>query len=168
MKKVSILGITFLTTIAFSMVMLFTACDDDPCKDVTCLNGGTCVSGTCNCAAGYEGTDCSTKTQDRYVGSYSAIDVCSSGTYNYNATVTASSTDLTKVLMTNFGGFGSSVVVNATVDGSSFTVPSQTFGSVSISGSGTLASDGLTINVTYTANDTGGGSDQCSGTWDKQ
>ena len=148
--------------------MLFNACDDDPCKDVICQNNGTCVSGTCNCADGYEGTNCETKTQDRYTGSYSAIDVCTSGNYNYNATVSASSTDVTKVLMTNFGGFGSSVVVNATVSGSSFTIPSQVFGAVTISGSGTLSSDNLTINVSYTANDTGGGSDVCQGSWDKQ
>jgi hypothetical protein len=168
MKKVSILGLSFLSAIAFSMVILFNACSSDPCKDVTCLNGGTCVSGTCNCANGYEGTNCDTKTQDRYAGSYSAVDVCTSGNYSYNATVAPSSTDITKILMTNFGGFGSSVVVSGTVAGSSFTVPSQSFGAVTISGNGTLASDNLTINVSYTANDTGGNSDVCQGTWAKQ
>lgn len=31
----------------------------DPCKDVTCLNGGNCVDGTCVCAEGYSGVNCS-------------------------------------------------------------------------------------------------------------
>jgi hypothetical protein len=144
--------------------MLFNACESDPCKDVTCLNGAF-GSGTCNCASGYEGAVVVYKTIHRLL---LAIDVCTSGNYNYNATVSASSTEITKILMTNFGGFGSSVVVNATVSGSSFTIPSQVFGAVTISGSGTLSSDNLTINVSYTANDTGGGSDVCQGTWDKQ
>lgn len=30
----------------------------DPCKNVTCLNGGHCEDGTCVCATGYTGTDC--------------------------------------------------------------------------------------------------------------
>lgn len=30
----------------------------DPCANITCLNGGTCVNGTCNCPPGYSGTLC--------------------------------------------------------------------------------------------------------------
>jgi hypothetical protein len=30
----------------------------DPCEGVSCLNGGTCVDGTCNCTTGYEGSLC--------------------------------------------------------------------------------------------------------------
>ena len=30
----------------------------DPCSETTCLNGGTCVDGTCNCPIGYTGADC--------------------------------------------------------------------------------------------------------------
>lgn len=31
----------------------------DPCKEVTCLNGGICDAGLCNCPDGFSGTDCS-------------------------------------------------------------------------------------------------------------
>ena len=30
----------------------------DPCSDVNCLNGGTCVSGDCDCPVGFTGADC--------------------------------------------------------------------------------------------------------------
>ncbi len=30
----------------------------DPCKNITCLNGGTCANGICNCPIGYTGSDC--------------------------------------------------------------------------------------------------------------
>lgn len=168
MKKVSIFGLSFLTVIAFTTVMLFNSCEDDPCKDITCLNNGTCVDGTCLCATGYEGADCSTKSSAKFVGTWDGVDVCSSGNYNYTATITESSTEADKILISNFGGFGSTVVVSATVTGSTFSVPGQTFGSVTISGSGSISGDEITITVTYTANDTYGGSDNCSGSWTKQ
>ena len=139
----------------------------DSCYNVVCLNGGVCINGDCNCAPGYEGIDCSFKTQDKYVGIYSAADACTSGNYNYSPAIT-SSQQVTEILIADFGSFGSSVVVNATIDHNSFTVPSQTFGSVTISGSGTLAEDGLSIAVSYHANDAIGGSDDCSGLWQKQ
>lgn len=34
----------------------------DPCEDAVCLNGGTCVNGTCNCVAPYAGPHCETDT----------------------------------------------------------------------------------------------------------
>jgi len=139
----------------------------DSCINVVCLNGGVCLNGDCSCAAGFEGTDCSFKTQDKYVGNYIATDVCVSGNYNYAPSV-ISSQEITKILITNFGNFGSSVIVSATIDQSSFTVPSQTFGSITISGTGTLSENGLTIDVSYNANDAIGGSDVCDGSWQKQ
>lgn len=32
----------------------------DPCARVTCLNGGTCANGSCNCPTGFTGSDCGT------------------------------------------------------------------------------------------------------------
>ncbi len=167
MKKVSIFGMSILTVIAVATVMFINACTSDPCKDVVCNNGGNCVSGTCVCATGYEGTDCSVKSADRYVGSWNGTDVCTMN-YGYTATIAESSTEADKILITNFGGFGSSVVVAATVSGTAFSIASQTFGTVTIAGSGTISSDGLTISVMYTANDTSGGNTSCNGTWIKQ
>ena len=56
--------------------MLLQFSDYDDCVGVTCQNGGTCVDGvnsyTCNCVAGYTGSDCSsgTVTFDLYFLSY--------------------------------------------------------------------------------------------------
>ncbi|MCS6917901.1 MAG: calcium-binding EGF-like domain-containing protein [Chitinophagales bacterium] len=167
MKKVAFFGITALTVLGFSTLMLFNACESDPCKDVVCLNGGTCEDGTCDCAPGYEGDDCGVRSADKYVGTWSAVEVCTSGNYAYVATIGASSTEANKILITNFGGFGASVVVVGTVDVNSLTIPGQAFGNVSVSGNGTLSADGLTINISYTAND-GTTSDVCSATYTKQ
>ena len=33
----------------------------DPCANTVCLNGGTCVDGSCSCPTGYSGVDCGTQ-----------------------------------------------------------------------------------------------------------
>jgi hypothetical protein len=167
MKKVSMFGLSILTVITVSAVMFFNACTSDPCKDVNCGVNGNCVDGNCVCSTGYEGVDCSIKSADKFVGTWNGTDVCTQN-YSYTATITESSTEADKILITNFGGFGPSVVINATVSSTTFSVASQTFGTVTISGSGSISSDGKTITITYTANDTAGGNTTCNGTWAKQ
>lgn len=34
--------------------------EEDPCEGISCQNGGSCVSGTCNCVNGYTGEFCQT------------------------------------------------------------------------------------------------------------
>lgn len=43
----------------------------DKCKDVSCLNGGTCDEGKCKCVQGYEGERCATASRDRFIGTWS-------------------------------------------------------------------------------------------------
>lgn len=56
MKSKLIIGfaLTFILATA-----VFNSCKkDDPCEGVTCLNGGTCVNGECDCPDGYSGPNC--------------------------------------------------------------------------------------------------------------
>lgn len=51
-----------LNSLLFCLFLLvgFSSCEkEDPCQNVTCINGGTCVNGACNCPSGYSGSDCS-------------------------------------------------------------------------------------------------------------
>lgn len=41
-----------------SLSLSFSSCKDD-CETVTCLNGGTCNNGSCDCVSGFSGSDCS-------------------------------------------------------------------------------------------------------------
>ena len=155
-----------------------TSCNSDPCKDVTCQNGGSCVDGTCVCATGYIGTSCQTVTRDsaNVAGkSYNVTDICStSGTLTYTATIAASSSSITGINITNFGGLQDDFSISTPIAGnfaanpSSFTIASQT-----VSGSGsTFTITGNTIsidnsgNITiqYTIND-GSASETCSATY---
>lgn len=62
----------------FFSVSNFSSCtkplEDNPysCNYVICANGGRCDSGTCECPLGYEGSDCSVKTVEKYYGFWNA------------------------------------------------------------------------------------------------
>jgi hypothetical protein len=47
-----------LSSILLFAVILLSNCKEDPCEGKTCLNGGTCVDGVCQCADHYEGASC--------------------------------------------------------------------------------------------------------------
>jgi len=48
----------FLFFIAIALLSI-SSCKKNPCSDKLCLNGGVCNDGTCDCAPGYTGSDCS-------------------------------------------------------------------------------------------------------------
>lgn len=56
MKNYSILVLFFLSI----NLLFYSSCvKDDPCDLITCLNGGFCVNGECDCPEGFTGPDCS-------------------------------------------------------------------------------------------------------------
>lgn len=148
------------------VLMAASACTTDPCKDVTCSNGGTCADGTCICAAGYEGTDCSTEWSTKFTGTWNASEVVTGanpGTYTYTATVTAGSP--TTIAIGNIGGFLSSVAG---------TITSSTTGSISTTDasgrafSGQITSASATaVNVTYSVTYSDGTVDNCNASFTK-
>ncbi|MCB0516750.1 MAG: hypothetical protein R2798_04670 [Chitinophagales bacterium] len=103
----------------------------DPCANVSCGDHGTCVVDTdgtasCACNTGWTGTDCNTFALSNYVGIYSQVDECNSGTYEVNGDVivTNNVVDATKINFSNWGGFG--ITIYANVNGNTFSIPSQT------------------------------------------
>ncbi len=53
MKKINLL----LTALGGALILALGSCGDE-CDDVTCLNGGTCNEGDCECVVGYSGPTC--------------------------------------------------------------------------------------------------------------
>lgn len=113
---------------------------------------------------------------DKLAGAYNVVDVVTGsypGTYNYSVTITQSSTDYNKILISNFGGYGTAVTVYATINGSTITIPSQTpsgmTDSGTISGTGTYNGTSFAVtSMTYSAAYTSGGQDNGNATYTKQ
>jgi len=169
MKKVSIYGISLLTAIAFATVMIFNACTNDPCKDVTCLNGGSCADGTCQCLNGFDGTDCSHQIRNDYLKTGASVsESCNTGAFNYNVDIVAgSAADEFKIK--NLGNYNCSYgdyYVTATISGgTTFTINSQTVCATQFSGNGSISNGVVTVNYSATY-DPGSGTqtDVCTAT----
>lgn len=152
--KFNLLGVLAIATVLF-----FSGCDTDPCKDIDCGTNGTCVEGTCVCDAGYEGTSCETLQNAKFVGSYNGSENCTSGTYTYALTISASSSSNTTIVLNNLYAGGTNTNATIGADGTSFTIASQALGSATVSGTGTIS--GTTVTIVYSVS-VSGATDQCT------
>ncbi len=110
------------------------------------------------------------KDPDRlaFLGSYSVIEACSvTGNWEYNISITESTTDEDDIVINNFGDFGGSI--RATVSGKGLNIPAQT---VNVNGTafniangtGSINGNLLTMSYTYSV---GADSESCSMTCTK-
>jgi hypothetical protein len=137
-KLKNILVASFLTVGAFTSMMMV-SCNPDPCRDVVC-NNGVCddVTGSCKCDAGYEGSDCSTRTKKKFLGSYKGNGSDDQGGTYTNWKLVIGETDTTNISAATF------TIYNATdVQQMSFT------GNISSTGIITLDNK-TTTNFIYT------------------
>ena len=153
-----------LRTIALPLLLSTAAflggCKKDPCKDVTCQNGGSCVDGSCVCPAGFEGTNCEVSTRAKFLGLYNVTETCPCEVYSYQFTISAGSSSATAIIIDNISHWGP---VNGTVSGNSLTIPTQqafdSGFSITVTGSGQLSGNILNMSYTLSAD---GESDSCT------
>lgn len=137
--------------IGLSASLILTGCkkdEDDPCDNVVCLNGGTCNSGNCSCATGYEGATCGTEVRAKFIGQYNGTLSCPGVNGTVNMTITNSAAGITTIVFND-----GTDTWTGTVSGSSVNIPTQTLsGGATISGSGQLAGLILTLNFNLAGN----------------
>jgi len=157
MKSIRNIAFSALLAVgAFSMVT-YTACNKDECKDVVCNNGGTCVSGTCNCATFYEGTNCDNQIRAKYYNTYKGNGTDSDGdTYtNWGLKFYKIGEDKTKLgldILDNNNG--SVVALTITLQtNTTFTVDQKIDGTTTFTGNGTFTSDANTATLSLSVND---------------
>lgn len=134
----------------------------------------TTVTYSVSDAAGNVTTKTRTVTvrSNKLAGTYSVASAVTgkyAGNYNYTATVTQSTTGYNKILIANFGGLGSAVIVNATVSGKNITIAAQQPSGMQDPGtitstSGTISGiniTGINYGITYISS----GADTCVDTF---
>ncbi len=162
MKSIKNIAIAALLSVGAFAAVVYSSCTKDDCKDVVCQNGGTCVSGKCQCPTGYEGTNCETLSRAKFLTNGSTAtyitavgqDSCyMSGTYTMTVTPGTNSNEIT---INNFAGYGTSATLTGVVvSGSNFSkADTVTAGAVKIYNvSGSMNAAGNLISFTYTAKD---------------
>lgn len=103
--------------------------------------------------------------RDKFLGVFNVNDACNSGNYTYQVTISESSSGGDAVLISNFGGYQPSITVSATISGDNITIPTQTVAGASISGSGSLSGNILTMVTSVSIN---GNTENCTATGTKQ
>lgn len=129
----------------------------DKCEDLNCGANGVCVDGTCQCDVGYEGTDCSTLTRQKYLGAVSvAVGLCEFNDTclkkietlvcpTYNSNITANPSDVKKFNISNFANLvdNNNNPINLTV-GATVTSPTEVkLDEINVPGQGGLKGSGV-------------------------
>lgn len=126
MKNWKVSLITILCFFAVSSLVLFSSCEQDPCLELDCKNGGTCSDGYCQCPVGFEGAECETPASERFVGSFAGSVRCqtSQGTlpsFEDSATITLMESPNKIKLDVGLGNTSVSFVGEATTPETRFT-----------------------------------------------
>lgn len=138
------------------------SCKKDPCKNVTCQNGGTCQDGNCRCSLPWEGSKCEVDARDKFVGLWRGTTNCGDGPEEDVIPITKSSTTANRIIIE--GAYYGELTSSSTFD-----IPTQTVNvdgtAVTVSGRGNLNGNQLTLTLTFTVQ---GAAITCAGTYNKQ
>ncbi len=143
MKIMNVKYLSLFLVLSFGMVSLTSCSKKKGCTDPT--------SDTFDPDAEVEDGSC-IPAKEKFLGTYSVIESCASGNYDYTITITESASDEASVVITNFGAFGSPIV--ADVSQSEIFVNNQSIqyngAGLSIqNGVGSINGNNLTITYSY-------------------
>lgn len=127
----------------------------DACFNVTCQNGGVCIDGECDCVPGFEGPECEIKSSLKFLGTWSAYEICSSGDYSYTIVIQEDPAVPGQILINNLGNFvcndNANMVWTGIVNENTFTVLRKTqCDFLQIEATGKLENSVLLIDYTAT------------------
>ena len=129
----------------------------DPCKDLVCLNGGTCLDGACLCPDFYIGTDCGIEERSNYFATYTGMttytdNLGNTNTYADSKTISSSSKGVSYIK------FDGGVYASLSTPGAGvFDIPSQSGSNPAVSdtyysGSGSFSGDYVNYTITVENN----------------
>lgn len=143
-----------------AVLLLFAACGGDPCKDVSCQNGGDCLEGTCECPPEYEGNLCQYIAVGEYLGTYSIqYEGCFQASPDHRVTIAEVPELGETVALGGLGDYacpGGQLEVEAKLGLNTLSIPTQTvcqeeaFAGYTFMGQGTRKGDTLSLSFSVT------------------
>lgn len=149
------------------------ACENDPCEETICENGGTCEAGVCQCPDGFDGDFCELSDISRFTGTYmgeyaGCVDVSD----QHRVTVSLVSGASDQLLISNLGDYAcpsNTLNITAMITGNQVQIAAQTLDCGPIAytyeGSGSFTTSDkleLTFSVSYPINGTSQRVDNCT------
>lgn len=154
-----------MTRIFLLLLALSIAACKNPCRDVQCFNG-ECTDGTCNCLFGYEGVACDHMLNEKFAGDFQVQEECNGNADTYSCSVVADTASPDRIIFTNLFQTYAEAYGRIASNGTDFTLEGNLL-AATLSGSGTLSSDGNQITLVYTLV-LGPNTWNCSATFERQ
>lgn len=155
MKSIRNIAFSALLAVGAFTTVTYTACSKDECKDVVCDNGGTCVSGSCNCPSYYSGTTCQTQIRTTYFNTYVGNGKNSNnGTYtDARMKFTTRGTDARYMYAEVTSRSGDQIFAGnvSLASNETFTIEQKTEDGDIITGTGTVSAAKASITIVFTA-----------------
>src|SRR5690606_13614489 len=70
MNKLKSILLSVFGFLAVGGMVTLSSCEQDPCSELNCQNGGVCSNGYCQCPDGYESAECDITAASRFTGTY--------------------------------------------------------------------------------------------------
>ena len=114
-----------LAIIAVFFAVVYSSCNPDKCKAISCAYGGTCNDGECKCLPGYEGTNCETITRSKFVGLWSVKEQGTVTPLRQYPLGIENDSAVTVVLIKNLYNYFNGQKIRALVQGDTLIIPNQ-------------------------------------------
>jgi hypothetical protein len=163
MRSIKHISLSIIITLSVFGAVLYTSCSKSGCKGVTCLNGGVCSGGICQCpntVPGIGGNNCEIVYRDLYKNSYTGFasyidsnnniirfDSLNTLTFNHG---NDSNYNKMQMTWTRTGGSSANSTItlsNFTSTGSNFTVSAFTIDSFNCTGTGSISANTVSLNL---------------------
>jgi hypothetical protein len=117
-----------LATISAFTAVVYTSCNRDKCKTITCANGGVCNNGACICPSGYEGTNCEKVSREKFLGNWTVFEKGSATLAAQYPVSIEPTTEITDVVIKNFYNyFQTPIKASVSVTGDTLFIPNQQY-----------------------------------------
>ncbi len=135
------------------------------CQDIECMNGGECIDGSCDCADGFSGTDCSAIISLNMLGTYNVTETCPD-LEAYTVNILADTLSIFSVKIAGFFNGSFNNLISANLNNNSITIPLQDpdGDGRTVSGSGTFIPP-VEIDWNYTVSDSTGSNNCANSIW---